>query len=299
MKKDLEILKLKSELSINKIKKYMFIVLFVAEIVFLSLIALRYSGIKLDLFHPVSKKVAVVKIDEVITDELAENVCSAIDDIKKDKNFKALVVKMNSPGGSPSASAEIAEYLKDINKTLPVTMYVDEIAASGGYYIASAIKPIIANKNAIIGSIGVIMPQYDASELAKKLGIKENSLTAGKYKQPFSLLKAMTKENKEYIEKNLLKPAYENFLGDVAINRGIDKDKLKEYAEGKIFVASSREIRGVLVDQISNYFKVKSDLKERFGNNLSFITIYQKDRLPPFLKSFADYIIEKIEFKLK
>jgi protease-4 len=299
MKKDIEILKLKSELSINRIKKYIFVVLFLAEIVILALFIAKYAGFEFDFLHPQGKKIAVVRIDEAITDELAQNICDRIDEIKDDKSYKGLIVKLSSPGGSPSASQEIAEYLKDLNKSLPVTMYIDSMAASGAYYIASAIKPIISNKNAIVGSIGVIMPHYDASELAKRLGVKEESLTAGKYKQPFSLLKKMTKESKEYMKSHLLYPAYENFIDDVATNRGISKEIIKKYAEGQVYVANKKEIRNILVDRISNYFKIKEEFRKQYGKNLAFVDIYQKDKIPSFLKSFVDYFFEKVEFGLR
>ncbi len=123
---------------------------------------------------------------------------------------------MNSPGGSPTASEELSEYLKDFQKDKNITMYIQSIGASGGYYIASAIKPLYANKNAIVGSIGVVMPHYNLKELAKKIGVEEDYLMAGKFKKPISLLEKIDKENREYITKHLLEPTYQNFIESVA-----------------------------------------------------------------------------------
>ncbi|HHD77917.1 MAG TPA: signal peptide peptidase SppA, partial [Campylobacteraceae bacterium] len=202
-------------------------------------------------------------------------------------SYKALLVDVSSPGGSPVASQEFAEYLKDLNKTMPVTMYVDDMAASGAYYIASAIKPIYANKNAIVGSIGVILPHYNLSELAQKLGVKEDTITAGKFKQPFSLLKEMSPENRSYIEKQLLKPAYRNFLTDVAHNRGVDIKKMQRFAEGKVYIASMPEIRGILVDKITNLYKLKAQLKKEY-RDADFEEVGKRERPRDLFRVFFE-----------
>ena len=297
-KEKFEILKLKGDIFINKLKSIFAIILIVAEIIILYLVISKYSGVDSTLTSSKTPKVAVLKIDKIITKKIEDEVYNAVEKIRYNKSYKALLVEMNSPGGSPSASEEIAEYLKDVNKTMPVVMYVDSIAASGGYYIASAIKPIIANKNAIVGSIGVLMPLYSASELAKKIGVKEETITAGKFKQPYSPLKEMTQEQKEYLKKNLLQPGYKNFLSDVAKNRGIDVNKLDEYAQGKVYLANDKSIQGVLIDKISNLFRVKNDLKKRYGKDLKFIDINKKEELN-ILNIFKSQFQEAIKSTLK
>jgi len=281
--KDLEIKKLKKEISISSIKQYAFILLFVAEIILIGAVFIDFFNLK-NPFSDVSasKKIALLHIDHPITTKYVEHLIKSVEDIKKEKPYKALLVDISSPGGSPTASQEFAAYLKDLNKTMPVTMYVNDMAASGAYYIASAIKPIYANKNAIVGSIGVIMPHYNVSELAQKLGVKEDTITAGKFKQPFSLLKEMTKENKQYIENALLKPTYRNFVEDVAANRGIPKEKIKKFAEGKIYIASMPEIQGILVDKITNLYKLKARLKKQY-DDARFVTIGERPTPRNFL----------------
>ena len=281
--KDLEIKKLKKEISIASVKQYGFILLFIAEIIFIAAFFINFFDIKTPFSEEAGReKIALLHIDKPITGSYIEHLIQSVDEIKKDKHYKAMLVTLSSPGGSPTASQEFAEYLKDLNNTLPVTMYVDDMAASGAYYIASAIKPIYANKNAIVGSIGVIMPHYNASALAQKLGVKEDTITAGKFKQPFSLLKEMTEENKRYIENALLKPAYKNFLTDVAANRGIAPEKMAEFAEGKVYVASMPEIKGILVDETTNLFKLKEEMKKSY-KDAEFVTIAKEDKPRDFL----------------
>ena len=155
------------------------------------------------------------------------------------------------------------------------------MAASGGYYIISAIKPIIANKNAVVGSIGVIMPHFVIKKLADKIGVEEDSLAIGKYKEPVSWFRKFTKEDKEYLKKHLLLPTYENFLKVVSQDRNISLDTLKKYADGKIYIATL--VKGILVDKISNLTQVKEDIKKKYNGKVEFINIsLTKKKLPFF-----------------
>ena len=198
----------------------------------------------------------------------------------KDKNCKEFLLIFNTPGGSPSASDEFNAYLKYINKKKRVNVYVESMAASGGYYIISAIKPIIANKNAVVGSIGVIMPHFVIKKLADKIGVEEDSLTIGKYKQPVSWFRKFNSKDKEYLKKHLLLPTYENFLKTVAEDRNISIEKLKKYADGKIYVASI--VKGVLVDKISTLVQTKEDIKKRLGKVEFYNISLEKKKVPFF-----------------
>jgi protease-4 len=135
-KNKLEILKLKGDIFRGKLKSLFTILLIIGEIVLIAFLALKYSGHKFEFLNPVSKKIAIVKIDEEITSKTAEDIYNCIQEVKKEKNYEAIIMHISSPGGSPTASQEIAEYLIDTNKTIPITMYVDSMAASGAYYIA-------------------------------------------------------------------------------------------------------------------------------------------------------------------
>jgi len=168
-------------------------------------------------------------------------------------------------------------------------MYVQSIAASGGYYIASAIRPIIANQNAIVGSIGVILPHYSIGELAKKIGIEEDDLSSDKYKKPISLFRKVNDEERDYIQKQLLDPTYQNFINAVAANRSLSREKLEPYTEGKIFVANDPSIQGILVDEISILHTLKSRMKKAYDHPVHFVNIIPEEKLG-FLK-------DKIEFK--
>jgi protease-4 len=265
--------KLKAELKIYKIKALKerivllgVILLIVAEI-FLLFSFLKKSFLKT---IPHSPYIAVININKAITTEYIHKLTSKMEKLLKDKNCKEFLLIFNTPGGSPSASDEFNSFLKYANKKKKVNVYVESMAASGGYYIASAIKPLIANKNAIVGSIGVIMPHYVIEKLAKKIGVEEDNIAVGKYKKPISLFKKVSFEDKKYLLNNLLLPTYENFLKVVAQDRNISIDKLKKYANGKIFLAT--KVKGILVDKISTLIKVKEEIKKRY-KKVKFVEI--------------------------
>jgi protease-4 len=292
--KDYEIKALKKQIFISNLKAWIIGVILIAEILF---ITMYFS--KMGFFDETSmatNKVAIIRFNQPVTEEFTTKVMEEMDKVRKNESYKSVLFIMSSPGGSPTASEELSEYLKEYQKDLNVTMYVESIAASGGYYIASAIKPLIANKNAIVGSIGVIMPHYNFGELAKKVGVEEDYLAAGKFKKPISMLAKIDDENREYMTKNLLKPTYDNFIQAVADNRGLTKEEILPFAEGKIFIANVPEIQNILVDKVSSLYHVKAMIRTHLDiDDLDFVKI-NLDEDPPFLPMIkVDLGLDKIK----
>ena len=294
--------KLKSELKIFKLKALKekiviigVILLLLAEI----LVLFAFFKKTFASSKPITKPyIAVININKTITVPYINKLMAKMDKLKKDKNLKEFLLIFNTPGGSPSASDEFNAYLKYINKIKRVNVYVESMAASGGYYIISAIRPIIANKNAVVGSIGVIMPHFVLKKLADKVGIEEDSLTIGKYKEPVSFFRKFSKKDKEYLKKHLLLPTYDNFLKTVAKDRNISIDKLKKYADGKIYVATL--VKGILVDKISNLIDVKENLKKKYNGKIEFVNIsLERKKLPFFNIKLSSDIGEALKEIIK
>ena len=274
--------------NINKQNKFMtykiiaILILIFAEVFIIGGAIFKNSNANGDINNG-SNKIAIINIDKAITSKYTDKIMQQMDEIYKDKDkrkWKEILLVINSGGGSPSASEELSEYLKyyTVNK-LKVSVYIENIAASGAYYIASAIKPIKSNRNAIVGSIGVIMPHYNIGELGKKVGVEEDNVAYGEYKQPISLFKKVDKKSKDYLNKQLLKPAYDNFIGRVSENRGIKLSELQQYADGKIYIASMQEIKNILVDEITTKINIKLDYIETYGDNTTFIVIEEKKKI--------------------
>jgi protease-4 len=247
----------------------------------------------------INNKIIILDLDEEITMKTYHKMEKFLEKVKLDEEVKEIVITFNTPGGSPVASEEISEYLKNYEK--PLTAYIQTSAASGGYYIASALNKIIANPNAIVGSIGVILPKYNLQGLANKIGVEEDNIEMGKYKAPISLLKPTTEEGKQYIIDNLMKPTYEVFLQRVSENRNIPLKELREkYAEGKIWSASHPEIKGKLIDELNSMIGLKKELNKKYNegvifNHFSTNELYETKNLLDLKMNIESETLSKIQ----
>lgn len=286
-KTELELRSIKTDIKFktikNKIVISMFIVALVFEIIFIGFI-INKQGL-LNLNKEQSQSIGIIKIEGTITSETAD-LFSNLMEKAKDDQYKELIIVVNSGGGSPSASEEISSIIKNFNK--PITMYVDGIAASGGYYIASAKGPINSNKNAIVGSIGVILTHFNLGSLADKIGVEEDNLAYGEFKQPISLFKKIDEKSSEYLTTNLLEPMYKNFLNTIAEHRKLPLEEVEKYAQGQIFIASDEKIKNILIDRITTLDELKKELKSKNGE-IEFKVI-NEDK-----KTFKDFFKVKLD----
>ena len=178
-----------------------------------------------------------------------EKIISQLDEAEKNPNVKAILIRVNSPGGSAAASQEIYEELKKVEK--PVVVSVSEVCASGAYYVASAADRIIANKSSSVGSIGVIMQIPNFEDLYEKLGIKYTTIKQGKFKDVGSPDRPITEEEVRLLEAQL-KEIYGQFIADVAEGRNMDISEVEELATGWVFLGTEALELG-LIDGIGTY----------------------------------------------
>jgi len=178
-----------------------------------------------------------------------EEIMSQIDEAEANPGVKAILLRINSPGGSAAASQEIFEEIGKIEK--PVVVSVSETCASGAYYIASAADKIIANRSSSVGSIGVIIQIPNYEDLYEKLGIKYTTIKEGKYKDVGSPDRPITSEELKLFEAQL-EEVNKQFISDVAEARGMDIEKVEELATGWVFLGTEALELG-LIDDIGNY----------------------------------------------
>lgn len=165
------------------------------------------------------------------SDHIVEVVSQAIDD----NGIKALVVRINSPGGSAAASQEIYEIFEDFSDTgRPVIVSMGDIAASGGYYIAAPADEIFANPATLTGSIGVIMQLMNYEGLYDLIGLSENTITSGEFKDIGSGTRPMTGEEEEMLQ-NMLDQVHDQFKDAVMEGRGFTDEEIDDIATGMIF----------------------------------------------------------------
>lgn len=194
------------------------------------------------------ERVGVVEIKGVLTD--SRLIIKQLDRFKDDSNIKAIVLRINSPGGAVGPSQEILREVEKIRGKKKIVASLGTVAASGGYYIACGADLIMANRGTATGSIGVIMQFTNVEGLTKKLGLDFFNLKAGRYKDVGTPFRPMTPEDKAYLQV-LIDNIYQQFLTDVSRNRKIPIAKLRTLAEGKIYTGEEAKQVG-LVDDFGN-----------------------------------------------
>lgn len=217
---------------------------------------------------------------------------SAIDSMIEDSHNKAIILYVNSPGGSVSASDDLyykLEEYKDKTKR-PVFAYFSNMAASGGYYISAGSSKIIANRNCWTGSIGVTIGSiYDATELMSNLGIRAVNITSGRNKAMGSPTAKLTDEQIG-IFQGLVDEAYEQFVGIVAEGRQMEIEKVKALADGRVYTAKQAKDLG-LVDEIMDM----NNAEKYIENSLSSPGIKIEDLKPERRDSLFSILSSKTD----
>jgi len=178
-----------------------------------------------------------------------EEIIGQLDEAEKNPVVKAILIRVNSPGGSAAASQEIFEEVRKVKK--PVVVSVSDMCASGAYYISSAADKIVANRSSSVGSIGVIMQIPNYEDLYEKLGVKYTTIKQGKYKDVGSPDRPLTSEEVSLFEAQL-KEIYQQFISDVAEARNMDVKEVEKLATGWVFLGTEALELG-LIDEIGNY----------------------------------------------
>ena len=182
----------------------------------------------------------------------ARGIMAQLREAGKDSETKAVLLLIDSPGGSPAASHAIWEEINKLKATKKVVVCMPDVCASGGYYIASAADRIVAQGSTLTGSIGVIMGGVGYYGLMQKLGITDQTVTAGKWKDVGSGQRPMTAEEKIYL-KTMLQDVYSQFIAAVAEGRHMDVAKVRLLAEGRIYTGNQAKAVG-LIDEIGNFY---------------------------------------------
>jgi protease-4 len=174
-----------------------------------------------------------------------QSVTDGLKEAEEDSSISAIVLDVNSPGGSPVASEEIMNAVKNCKK--PVVVWISDIGASGAYLVASPADKIIASPSSIVGSIGVILSLTDLSGLYQKIGVNEYAIKAGEYKDMGASYRNLTPEESEMLQE-MVDQDYEYFISMVAENRGLNTSYVESIAEGKIYTGTqAKELK--LVDE--------------------------------------------------
>ncbi len=196
----------------------------------------------------IGDKIGIVEVTGLITD--SQDTIKELSDFRDNPHIKAVVVRIDSPGGIVGATQEVYAAVRKTGDKMPVVASCGSIAASGGYYIALGARKIVANPGTITGSIGVIMKFANAEELLHKIGLKTSVVKSGDFKDTGSPTREMTQQERAMFQ-GVIDDVHAQFVRTVADNRKIPEEKVRELADGRIFSGNQAMSLG-LIDGFGN-----------------------------------------------
>jgi protease-4 len=189
--------------------------------------------------------IAVLQIEGTIDD--SRDVLNELKRFREAPWIKAIVVRIDSPGGAVAPTQEIFEEIQKTRQKKPLFASMGGMATSGGYYIASACEKIVANPGTLTGSIGVIMQLTNFEEVMKKIGVKGLNIKSGANKDIGSPFQPLSPEGREILQ-SLVDNVHSQFVRAVASARGMDETKVRKLADGRVYSGAQAKELG-LVDQ--------------------------------------------------
>lgn len=194
------------------------------------------------------ERVGVVTVEGVIRN--SQDLVRQFDEYGKDTRIKAVVVRIDSPGGGVTPAQEIYDAVLALKKKKKVVASMGALAASGGYLVACAADRIVANPGTLTGSISTIMHFADAEELLKKIGLRSSVVKSGRFKDVGSPTRPMTADEKAMLQ-SVVDDTYDQFLDVVEKGRRISKEELRKLADGRLFTGRQAQKLG-LVDELGD-----------------------------------------------
>ncbi|MBN2429492.1 MAG: signal peptide peptidase SppA [Deltaproteobacteria bacterium] len=237
------------------------------------------------------EKVGVIEVNGVIVS--SKKTLSQLDGFQNNASIKAIVLRIDSPGGSVGPSQEIFEELKKAAKVKPLVVSMGSVAASGGYYIAVPAQRIFSNPGTLTGSIGVIMEFLNVEELSRKVGFTSKVLKSGENKDIGSPLHPM-RPGQEKILQELIQDVHLQFMEAVAENRKMELDAVRTLADGRVF-SGRQALEAGLVDELGNLRDAVEYAAKLGGISGEPRVVYP----PEDEKSLLDYFLDKSQARLE
>ncbi|MCO4781996.1 MAG: signal peptide peptidase SppA [Candidatus Cloacimonetes bacterium] len=182
----------------------------------------------------------------------ADAIVAKLKKLGKNDHVKAIVLRINTPGGTVGASQEIHSEIMKLRKMgKKVVVSMADVCASGGVYIAVAADKVLANRGTVTGSVGVVFSVQNLKELMEKLGVKANTVTSGKYKDIGSMWRDMRSDEKDLLQ-GIVDSTFDQFLTAVAEGRNLSKEEVKKWADGRIF-NGDKALEYKLIDEVGTF----------------------------------------------
>ena len=271
----------------HRIGKGVFLLVSILGLVFL----ISYVAGRLSLFEgrrlPLSSdKIAVIPIQGVLSD--SSDILRQFKQYKDKADVKALVLRIESPGGTVVAAQEIYGEIRKLREEKVVLASMGNVAASGGYYVACAAEEIVANPGTLTGSIGVISEYPNIEELMKKVGLKSKVLKSGRFKDLGNPTREMTAQEKAILQ-DLIDDIHRQFIRDVAKGRGKSVEEIEPLADGRVFTGEQAKANG-LVDRLGNFQDAIDRAAELAGIEGEPVVLYPEEKR----KKIWEYLVQAI-----
>lgn len=265
-------------------------VFFVILGLFLLLIVASIFLLMLQKSMPMGDRLALIRIEGIITD--SRETTEELKEYVKNPSIKAIVLRIDSPGGAVAPSQEIYEEVRKAVAKKKVLVSMGSVAASGGYYIASPATRIIANPGTLTGSIGVIMEIPNIEGLMNKLGIKTEVVKSGKHKDIASIFRGIGKEEREILQ-GVLDNVHTQFIKAVAEGRKMLPSDVEKISDGRVFTGE-QALKAGLIDELGNLEDTVQVAAKLSGIRGEPVVVSKKERF-----SLIDLIREGVPEELK
>jgi protease-4 len=249
-----------------------------------------------------ANRIAVILAEGEIVDGNAEGAISSekfakeIRKARKDESIKAIVLRVNSPGGSILASEVIWREMSEAKKVKPVIVSMGEVAASGGYYIAAPADTIVAQPNTITGSIGIFGILFNVQELVNdKLGVTTDVVSTGELSDFGNMARPLTEVERTIIQSSV-EDGYETFISRVAEGRGMHPDSVRKVASGRVWTGTQAKARG-LVDVLGGLDTAIGIAAAKIKAGEDYRVVYYPEKKPWFeelMLNFSDQVQVRI-----
>jgi protease IV len=235
------------------------------------------------------KKIARIEVTGAIASGTRKRVLQALKTVEEGK-FPALLLRIDSPGGTVGDSQEIYSALKQLRKKVKIVASFGNISASGGVYIGMGAEHIIANPGTITGSIGVILRGNNLERLLEKIGVSFKVVKSGPYKDILAFDRELT-EPEQQILQQLIDTSYSQFVQTVAEGRNLSVEKVKEFADGRVFTGEQALQLG-LVDRLGTEEDARIWAAELAGLDPEKTKCYTIEEPKPILTRLTSGTIE-------
>lgn len=278
---------------------------FVVVVILLALVTIFGINLLGEKDITAQKRIAVIKISGPLYSSSVESFTGMVkgaDEImrqinlaRNDKSVAAVLLRIDSPGGSVTAAEEIAAELEKLKaEGKPVITSMGDMSASAGYWLASCTDYVYANPSTLTGSLGVYIAWTNVEELYKKIGIRNDLIKSGKFKDILSPDRPMTAEERQMLQK-MVDEMYENFVKQIAKGRKMPEDEVRKLADGRVYTGSQAKKLG-LVDALGNYYDALDYTAKTAGITGKPQTVTYDDAisLRSLLRSEVNHIFSKV-----